>query len=50
MTASREEALREREVRVRNEFPVPVLVSAIDYGPEISKHFHVSRARVVNEN
>ncbi|KAL0879143.1 hypothetical protein ABMA27_002938 [Loxostege sticticalis] len=41
VTASREEALREREVRVRNEFPVPVLVSAIDYGPEISKHFHV---------
>ncbi|XP_028164624.1 transmembrane protein 131 homolog [Ostrinia furnacalis] len=41
VTASRDEALREREVRVRNEFPVPVLISAIDYGPEIEKHFHV---------
>lgn len=42
VTSNREDALRSREVRVRNEFPVPVHISRIDFGPDVEQYFEVS--------
>lgn len=42
VTANRDDALRVREVRVRNEFPVPVHIARLDLGPDLDKYFEVS--------
>ncbi|CAB3242148.1 unnamed protein product [Arctia plantaginis] len=41
VTSNREEALSSREVRVRNEFPVPIHISSIDFEPDVEQYFEV---------
>lgn len=42
VTANREDALRVRELRVRNEFAGAVHVARLDLGPDVDKYFEVS--------
>ncbi|XP_028036952.1 transmembrane protein 131 [Bombyx mandarina] len=40
ITADEKKALEEREIRVHNEFPVPLHITGLHYPPEVLEHFH----------